>query len=72
MEKQTVNEGLFDKNLQKRLKKFCNRVMGLRMVIDDSKIATVEDMNWAIDEAKELLRLIDKFHGVKVRKADHT
>lgn len=36
---------------------------------DENKQATKESVRWAIDEAKELLRLIDKYNGIKTIKA---
>lgn len=28
-------------------------------------------MDWAVQEAKDLLRLIDKFHGIKTAKGEY-
>lgn len=55
--------------LKKRLDKFQSKVLHLRLPMD-GKEATDEDRKWAINEAKELLRLIDKQIGVKVIKGD--
>jgi len=48
--------------LQKRLKKFKDKCLSLRLQ------ATKENFEWAIQEAKNLLMMIDKFHGIKTKK----
>ena len=52
--------------LKKRLAQFQNKIInwGHGFHCDVTK----EDKAWAIQEAKELLILIDKFHGVKIQK----
>ena len=56
--------------LKKRIKKFQSRVLFLRMPVGRTVNGpTEEDKNWAIQEAKDLLRLIDKHFGVKTGKA---
>ena len=55
--------------LKNRLKIFQNKCMGWRLPMDKSKNATQEDKDWAVNEAKKLLRLIDKHHGVSVAEA---
>lgn len=57
------------KEIQDRLKEFQDKCLdfghGLKM--DNAK---KEDVIWAIQEAKDLLRLIDKAHGIEVIKGD--
>ena len=55
-------------SLQKRLRKFRAKVLSQRLPMDPKDNATEKDKAWAIQEAKDLLRLIDKFHGVKTQK----
>jgi len=57
--------------LKGRIRKFRDRVVGLRLPMDVDKNATKEDYFWAILEARNLLRLIDKFHGVKTMKGEY-
>ena len=57
------------RRLQIRLKKFQNKVLGWRMVMDKKDNATEEDKLWAINEAKKLLMLIDKHFGIKTTGA---
>lgn len=56
------------KHLRKRCGKFMGRVLSLRLPLDEEKEAVAKDYEWAIQEAKNLLRLIDKAHGVKTQK----
>ena len=49
--------------VRKRLKKFHDFCFERRM-----NVGTQKDMNWAIQEAKNLLRLIDKENGIQVEK----
>lgn len=56
------------KPLQNRLKRFRNKVLHWRLTIDKKDKATEKDKQWAIQEAKDLLRLIDKNFGVKTQK----
>ncbi|MHA1302333.1 MAG: hypothetical protein ACTSPI_01340 [Candidatus Heimdallarchaeaceae archaeon] len=49
--------------LKNRLKKLQKNVLNWRM-----SNATKNDKVWAIQEAKELLRLIDEFYGIKTIK----
>lgn len=58
-----------NKSLQRRCAKFKSRCMYLRMPMRDEERATEKDYDWAIEEAKDLLRLIDKANGVKTSKA---
>jgi hypothetical protein len=59
-------------NLKKRLSKFQNKVLEWRLPMDKKNIATEKNLFWAIEEAKELLRLIDNSMGIKTRKAEWT
>ena len=52
----------------KRAKKFELFVMSRRLVMD-GPMPTEKDVVWAIEEAKELLRLLDEEHGIKTKKA---
>jgi len=58
------------KSLQNRLKKFQSKVLHWRLPMDEKDNATEEDKQWAIQEAKDLLRLIDKHFGIKTQKGD--
>ena len=51
--------------LRARLKRFQNKVLKWRL-----GNPTEKDKEWAISEAKNLLRLIDKFNGVFTIKGD--
>ena len=53
----------FSKYLQARLKRFQTKCIDWRM-----NKYTQEDKTWAIQEAKDLLRLIDKHHGIDTKK----
>jgi len=55
------------KSIQKRLKILADRALrwGHGFMMGNCK---AKDKQWAIQEAKDLLRLIDKFHGVKTQK----
>jgi hypothetical protein len=55
-------------HLRKRLGAFQDKVLQLRIPIKD-KDATLKAAEWAIEEAKELLLLIDKAHKVHTCKA---
>ena len=56
--------------LRKRLIQFQHKVMHWRLPFGTRKNATEEDRQWAIQEAKDLLRLIDNHFGVKTQKGD--
>ena len=58
------------KKLQLKLKKFKGKVMGWRLTLAKEDHATKGDKKWAIQEAKDLLRAIDNFHGIKTSKGD--
>lgn len=53
-------------SLQNRLKEFQEKVLAWGHGLQSN--ATKEDKEWAIFEAKNLIRLIDKFHGIKTEK----
>jgi len=55
--------------LKKRLKTLQNKAIIWGHGFREEEQAKEEDKNWAIKEAKELIRLIDKAHGVKTEKA---
>lgn len=52
--------------LKRRLRKLVKTCFDNRMRMDDNVDPKIQQ--WAIQEAKDLLRLIDKFHGVKTKK----
>jgi len=56
------------KGLIKRCKSFQDRVLSLRLPMAGEPEATESDYNWAIQEAKDLLRLIDKKNSVPTGK----
>jgi len=56
------------KRLVKRCQKFRAKVLSLRLPQFDDAKATKEDFVWAIQEAKDLLRLIDRANGIKAIK----
>ena len=56
------------KALQTRCKKFQSKVLGWRMPMNPKNNAKKKDFEWAIQEAKDLLRLIDKSHKVDTIK----
>ena len=64
-------EAPFSLNLQKRILSFRSKVLnwghGSGLHTDN---LTEDDVYWAIGEAKELLRLIDKAYGMKTFKAE--
>ena len=56
--------------LRVRLFRFREKVMGWRMPINEESESTKENKEWAIAEAKFLLRAIDKAFGVPSMKGD--
>jgi len=56
--------------IKDRCVKFRTRVLVLSNNII-FEVAKKEDYDWAIQEAKELLRLIDEAHGIKTIKAEY-
>ena len=56
------------KHLKKRVKILKEKGIGWRMCYDCEK-PTEKDARWALDEAKELLRLIDDHNGVPTCEA---
>jgi len=57
------------KNLRARLKKFQEKCIGWRGLGEPKP--TPNDRAWAIQEAKELLRLIDKASGIRTIKGQN-
>jgi hypothetical protein len=57
------------KHLQKRLKKFADICLTFGHGFPEKK-ATEQDLFWALSEAKELLRLIDKSNKIETAKGD--
>lgn len=55
--------------LQKRCKTFRNKVLNWRTFLNGNS-PREKDVLWAIQEAKNLLFLIDKTHNIPVRKAE--
>lgn len=55
-------------SLKRRLKKFKGKVLCWRLPMGIQIESTKEDKYWAIQEAKDLIRLIDKHYGVKTQK----
>jgi len=58
------------KGLIRRCKSFQDRVLSLRLPMPGEPQATEDDYNRAIQEAKDLLRLIDKKNGVPTEKGN--
>lgn len=56
------------KKTSKRLEDFQNKVIGFHDEVDNR--ATYKDVKWAIQEAKDLLRIIDSERGIDVVKGD--
>lgn len=54
--------------LEKRLKQFQGKCITWRLILGKNEV-TKKDFDWAINEAKSLLMLIDKHFNVKVKKA---
>ena len=53
-----------------RAEKFVEFVMARRLTMKAEDKPTKEDVFWAVDEAKELLRLLDDERGIKTIKAE--
>ena len=60
---------MMSKQFIKRARKLEQFVFARRLVMDSRYKPTKEDVFWAIEEAKELLRLLDEEHGIKTIKA---
>jgi len=56
--------------LKNRLMKFRSKVIGLRLPMNLKNLATEKDKIWAVQEAKDLLRLIDKHFGIDTKRGD--
>ena len=61
---------MMSKKFSKRAHEFGKFVFARRLVMDSDKKPTRKDVYWAIDEAKELLRLLDEELGIKTIKAE--
>ena len=57
-----------NKSLQKRCLNFQSKVITWRLPMDSKNNPTEKDRVWAIQEAKDLLRLIDRANGVPTQK----
>jgi hypothetical protein len=57
------------KELKKRLEDFQHKILIWRLPMKKDEKPTLEDKKRAINEAKELIRLIDEFYGVKTMEA---
>lgn len=55
--------------LRKRLQIFRDKVLQWRLPGTNQSSPTEADKQWAINEAVDLLRLIDKHYGIKTEKA---
>jgi len=58
------------KGLQGRLRKFQDKVLNWGRLFNTLNNPTDEDVFWACQEAKDMLRLIDKANGVSVVKGE--
>ena len=58
------------KELKERIRKWKSKVIGWRLPMTVEGHSTQEDKIWAINEAKELLRLIDEHFKIKTCKGD--
>lgn len=59
----------FNDKIKERLAKFQEKCLGWRLPLETKEFPNVKDYNWAINEAKELLRLIDEENGIKTKEA---
>ena len=57
-------------DLKKRLAELCHKAIHWGHGFDENDKPTEEDKIWAIQEAKDLIRLVDKHFGVKTQKGD--
>ena len=57
-------------SLKKRLAEVCKKAIHWGHGFDSNDQPTEEDKKWAIQEAKDLLRLIDEHFGVETQKGD--
>lgn len=58
------------KYLQKRLQRFKKKCLNWGHGFDEDYLLTEDDVIWAVNEAKELLRLIDNANGIKTIKGE--
>jgi hypothetical protein len=61
----------FPKILQNKLKKFQRKCLNWEHGFNEKEMPTQEDKDWAISEAKELLRIIDKQNGIKTIRGQY-
>ncbi len=54
-----------------RVEEFVNKCLEFVEPLDLDKLLTLDEAEWTIREAKELLRLIDESHGVATKRSDH-
>jgi len=59
-------DGLTDNALKDRIKVFQNKCLDWRL----DRPVTNDDYHWAIQEAKDLLRLIDSHFGIETEKGE--
>jgi len=59
-------------DLKKRLNKIQSKGLGWRLPIGEKERPTKEDKYWAIQEAKNLLLDIDKYHNVEAIEAEYS
>lgn len=57
--------------LRQRCSRLQEKLLVWRLPMDKAKKPTEESFKWAIQETKDLLRLIDKAHGIKTIKGDY-
>jgi len=58
------------KHLRNRCAEFRHKILSLRLPMGEQAVATKKDFEWATQEAKDLLRFIDKANGVEVTKGN--
>lgn len=56
------------KHLRKRIKMFQTKVLRWRNGMFYNDKPSKKDALWSLQEAKDLIRLIDKYHGIKTEK----
>ena len=64
-----IDPSTLPSRLKGRVNKFQNKCLEWRLSFATQK-PTKDDFEWAIQEAKDLLRLIDKNFGVKTKKGE--
>ena len=61
----------YNPELKLKIETFKDRCLSLRLPMGLEPTATIDDYNWAINEAKELLLLIDKEQGIECEKGEY-